>query len=47
MNAINEISNQYRLSIGKISPLASLWGPLAKTKKNLRNYGESGCGWLY
>jgi len=28
-------------------PLATVGGPLANTKKKLRNDGEPGCGWPY
>jgi len=35
------------VTLDKRAQLATVWGPLAKTQKNnLRNDGESRCGWL-
>jgi len=34
-------------NVAKRGPLATLRGPLANTKKNLSNDGESRCGWFY
>jgi len=35
------------VNLDKKGPLATVSGQLANIQKNLRNHGESGCGWLY